>query len=312
MTTIGGVEVSHPDKPLFPHGMTKADLARYYERVAPTMLPLVRGRPVHMQRFPDGIEGEQIQQKQAPAHFPGFVARAQVERKRGGSIEQVVIDNRETLVYLADQACVTPHVWLSRVDLPDRPDRLIFDLDPSRPDLAALRSGARRLRELLDELGLDPHLMTTGSRGYHVVAPLDREAGFEESRAFARSVARMLADREPLRFTVEQRKRNRGDRIYLDVGRNSYAQTGVAPYAVRGLPGAPVATPLEWDELSRAEPRRFTAHNLFRRLARKQDPWAEIDRRAGSIAAASARLHELHGRPPATERGDLPPMRAAR
>lgn len=290
MTTVAGVEITHPDRPLFPDGMTKLDLAHYYERVAETMLPLVRGRPVHMQRFPEGVEGELVQQKHAPDFFPEFVARAHVERKQGGSIEQVMIENRQTLVFLGGQSSTTPHIWLSRIDRPQHPDRLILDLDPSHPDLAGLRDGARRLRELLERLGLSPHLMTTGSRGYHVVAPLDRVASFEESRAFARALSQLLVERKPERFTVEQRKQNRGDRIYLDAGRNAYAQTGIAPYAVRALPGAPVATPIEWDELSRTGPQRFTAHNLFRRLARKEDPWAEIDRHAGSLADACAQL----------------------
>jgi bifunctional non-homologous end joining protein LigD len=296
MTALAGIEISNPAKQLFPDGTTKADLARYYERIAATMLPLVRGRPVHMQRFPDGIDGPLIQQKQAPEHFPEVVARAEVPRKRGGSVEHVVIENVETLVYLADQACITPHVWLSRTDALDDPDQLIFDLDPPRPDVATLRIGARALRKLLEDVGLTAYLKTTGSRGLHVVAPLDGSAGFDDARAFARQVARRLADDMPERFTVEQRKERRGSRVYVDVGRNAYAQTAVAPYAVRALPGAPVAAPLEWEELGRVEPQRFTIHNVFRRLARRDDPWAGMHERAGSVARAHAELEALEAR----------------
>jgi bifunctional non-homologous end joining protein LigD len=295
MTTIAGVEIPNPDKPLFPDGTTKRDLADYYERIAEVMLPHVRGRPVHMQRFPDGIDGEEIQQKQAPDYFPEFVTRARVKRKRGGSIEHVVIDEPETLVYLAGQACITPHVWLSRADALDNPDQLVFDLDPPRRDLATLRAGARALRDLLDKVGLHAYLKTTGSRGLHVVAPLDGSASFDGARALARAVAERVADRDPERFTIEQRKDRRGNRVYIDTARNAYAQTAVAPYAVRALPRAPVATPLDWDELGRAEPQRFTAHSIFRRLARKDDPWADFNRHAGSVTQAQAKLSELTG-----------------
>jgi bifunctional non-homologous end joining protein LigD len=287
------VEISNPDKALFPDGLTKAELARYYERIAETMLPHVRRRPLHMQRFPDGIEGEEIQQKQAPDYFPDFVERVRVKRKRGGSVEHVMIENAETLVYLADQACITPHVWLSRVDKLDHPDQLVFDLDPPGRDLAPVRDAARALRELLEEVGLAAYVKTTGSRGLHVVTPLDRSVRFEETRAFARELAALLAEREPKRFTVEQRKAKRRGRLYFDTARNAYAQTAVAPYAVRALPGAPVACPLDWRELGRVEPQQFTVRNIARRLARKPDPWADIGSDARSLRNPQRRLAQL-------------------
>ena len=293
MPSTAAVRVSHPEKVLFPDGLTKRDLAEYYDKIAETMLPHVAGRPVHMQRFPDGIDGEEIQQKQAPSYFPDFVERVRVPRKRGGTVDHVVIENTETLVYLAGQACITPHVWLSRRDRLDNPDQLIFDLDPTGDDLATVRSGARALRRLLGELGLEPFVKTTGSRGYHVLVPLDRSATFDEARSFARDVAALLADREPRRFTVEQRKEKRRGRVYIDTYRNAYAQTAVAPYAVRALPGAPVSCPIEWDELGRVEPRRYTVRNLGRRLARRSDPWAAIDEHAASLAEPSRRVGEL-------------------
>jgi bifunctional non-homologous end joining protein LigD len=282
--------VSNPDKPLFPDGLTKADLAAYYWRVAEVMLPHVRGRPVHMQRFPDGIDGPVIQQKQAPDYFPGFVDRVRVPRRRGGAIEQVVIESPETLVYLVDQACITPHVVLSRAGHLDHPDQLIFDLDPPGDDLRPARRAARELRELLESCGLAAFLKTTGSRGYHVVCPLDAAAGFGEARTFAREVAGLLAERRPGDYTTEQRIAQRGGRLYLDTGRNGYAQTAVAPYAVRGLDGAPVACPLEWDELGRTAPDRFTVRNLFRRLGRRGDPWAGMWDNPRSLSKAAADL----------------------
>ena len=190
---------------------------------------------------------------------------------------------------------VTPHTWLSRVDRLDCPDQLIFDLDPPRGDLDAVRTAARALREILEEVGLVAFVKSTGSRGLHVVSPLDRSANFDAVRGFARDVAEVVAARDPARLTTEQRKEKRRGRLYLDTARNAYAQTAVAPYAVRARPGAPVAVPLTWDEVGRKDfhPERYTVENVFRRLSRKGDPWADIGRRARSLSQPRGRLDEL-------------------
>lgn len=289
---VGGraVSVSSPDKVLFPKdGITKADLARYYARVAEVMLPHLKGRPISMLRYPDGIGEESFFQKDVPDYFPDWIPRAEVG-KEGGTLEMMIAEEPAALVYLASQACITPHVWLSRIDRPQRPDRLIFDFDPPGDDFGPVRDGARRMRDLLEELGLTPFVMTTGSRGVHVTVPLDRSADFDLVRAFARGCAEVLVASRPDHLTVEHRKAKRGGRVYVDTGRNAYAQTGVAPYAVRALPAAPVATPLDWAELGRAKPRSTTIANLFRRLGRKDDPWADIDRKARPLAKAAKRL----------------------
>jgi bifunctional non-homologous end joining protein LigD len=291
------VEVSRPGKLMFPDdGVTKRDLAAYYERVAEHMLPHVKGRPVSMQRFPDGIGGYGFFHKDVPDHFPEWIRRVEVG-KRGGSVTHAVIWDADTLVYLADQACITPHVWLSRMDRVRQPDRIVIDLDPSVPDFAAVRRAARAAGELFEELGLAPYAMATGSRGLHVWAPLRRGADFDDVKAFARAAARLLASRHPDELTTEARKAKRGDRILLDVARNAYAQTAVPPYAVRARPGAPVATPLEWSELSdsRLRPDRWTVKNLFRRLASKGDPWAGMATHARGLAGPGKRLEALQG-----------------
>jgi bifunctional non-homologous end joining protein LigD len=288
------VEVSNPDKVLFPEpGLTKADLASYYERVAEHMLPHVTDRPVSMQRFPDGIDGYGFFHKDVPDHFPKWIKRVRA-RKRGGTVTHALIQNTHALVYLADQACITPHVWLSRADRLERPDRLIFDLDPSGQDFAPVRELARRLGELMDELGLPRFAMTTGSRGIHVWVPLQRRASFDEARDFARRVARLLERRHPELATTQQRKAKRKGRILIDVMRNAYAQTAVPPYAVRPRAEAPVATPLEWEELSdsRLRPDRWTIRNMLRRVSRKGDPWREIGSHAAPLAAASRRVDD--------------------
>ncbi|MGH8546389.1 MAG: DNA polymerase domain-containing protein, partial [Gammaproteobacteria bacterium] len=180
------VKISKSDKVFFPDsGITKGDLVDYYEQIAETMLPHVRERVVAMHRFPDGIRGEAFYQKEVPDYFPDWIDRIQV-KKTGGSIEQLMINNIETLIYLANQACITPHIWLARADRLNHPDRVIFDLDPSDGAFRPLRDGAKALRQILEEIGLKAFVMTTGSRGLHVVAPLDRETDFDTVRGFAR------------------------------------------------------------------------------------------------------------------------------
>ncbi|MES4907028.1 MULTISPECIES: non-homologous end-joining DNA ligase [unclassified Streptomyces] len=288
------VSISRPEKVLFPDdGITKSDLVGHYRAVSHRILPQLRGRPLMMERHPDGIGGSPLMQKNAPDYFPDWVQRAVVP-KEGGEVTHVVCDDVATLVYLAGQACVTPHRWLSRADRPDHPDRLVFDLDPP-PDAGfeEVRWAARRMCGLLREVELPGLLMTTGSRGLHVVVPLDRRADFDSVRDFARDAADLLAARHPDRLTTEARKAKRGSRLYLDTQRNGYAQTAVAPYAVRARPGAPVAMPIAAEELDdpglRAD--RWTLRTLGDRL--EHDPWAGAGTRGRSLRAPRRRLAEL-------------------
>jgi bifunctional non-homologous end joining protein LigD len=288
------IEVSRPDKVLFPgDGITKADVVEHYLRVAEVMLPHVRNRPVSMKRYPNGIRGQVFYQKQVPGYFPDWIRRTRVHTKEKGTQEHAVIGDAATLVYLAQQACIEPHTWLSRADRIEHPDLVLFDLDPSAEDLRALRASARAVRAMLEELGLTAFVKTSGSKGFHVAAPLDRREDYAEVRAFAEGVAEVMAARHPDRLTTEHRKTKRRGRIYLDVMRNAYLQTTIPPYALRALPGAPVSTPIEWDELGRVEPRRFTLRTLSRRLARRPDPWKDIARHARSIRGPARRLAKL-------------------
>jgi len=289
------VRISNPGKLLFPaDGITKADLAAYYAAIAPAMVPHVRDRPLNLWRWNAGIERERIVQQEIPRGAPEWVRRVEVPRRRGGSVCHAVGGEAATLVWLANQNCITPHAWTSRADRPDRPDRLVFDLDPPDADsggghFAAIRAGALELRSLLDELGLVGFAMTSGSRGLHVVAPLRRRAGADEARAVAGSIAERLAARRPGELTTAWRKEKRGGRVLVDVARNTYAQTTVAPYAVRALPGAPVATPLAWDELADDDlhPRSWTLATVPGRVAERGDPWARIGAAARALPAAA-------------------------
>ncbi|MFP4169451.1 MAG: non-homologous end-joining DNA ligase [Methanomassiliicoccales archaeon] len=280
------VEIRRLDKVFFPRdGITKGDLVDYYLRVAEHALPHLRDRPITMHRFPDGLEGEGFYQKEVPDHFPDWIDRVTVEKRENGRQEQVMCNQRATLAFLAGQACITPHIWLSRGGRLNRPDKMVLDLDPPGDDFEKVREGALLLRDHLLELDLCPFVMTTGSRGLHLVIPLDGERGFESTRAVARGLVEELAARHPGELTTETRKDRRRGRLFLDYLRNAYGQTSVAPYAVRAREGAPVATPLDWEELERDRvgPRSHHVGNLFRRLGQKGDPWADFFERACSL-----------------------------
>ncbi|MGW1955990.1 non-homologous end-joining DNA ligase [Streptomyces sp. NPDC001920] len=293
------VEVKRVDKVLFPGDggakeYTKGDLVDYYRSVAPFMLPHLRGRPLMLERHPDGVDGPTFMQKNTPEHYPDWITRVEVT-KEDGTVRHTVCDDTATLVHLADQACLTLHRWLSRADSLDRPDRLVFDLDPADDDFGQVREAAGLLGELLDTLKLPSAPMTTGSRGLHIVVPLTGQQDFDEVRAFARDVADTLADAHPDRLTTAARKKDRGERLYLDVQRNAYAQTAVAPYTVRARPGAPVATPLTWDDLDdpRLDARRWSIADA--REQARTDPWAGVMGRGRALGPARRRLDALRG-----------------
>jgi bifunctional non-homologous end joining protein LigD len=287
------VTLSNPDKVLFPaDDITKGDVVAYYRSVADTILPHLADRPLNLRRFPERIDRNGFFQQHAADTTPDWVTTAEVPaRGDQGPVRHVVCQDEATLAYLANLASIELHRWLSTTAAPDRPDLLVVDLDPSdATTVADLRTAATMVRDLFDELGLVPFVQTTGGRGYHVVAPLDGTDTDDVVRTTARAMADHLAGREPDLLTAEQRKAKRGDRIFLDTNRNSYGQTAVAPYSLRARPGAPAATPIEWDELARVAPDPYGLRNLPRRLARKQDPWRDIRRHAASVRAAADRL----------------------
>ncbi|MFE9448547.1 non-homologous end-joining DNA ligase [Streptomyces sp. NPDC006739] len=294
------VAVHRPGKVLFPGGgnakeYTKGDLADYYRAVAPFMLPHLRGRPLMLERHPDGLDSPRFMQKNTPDHYPEWITRAEVA-KEGGTVTHVVCDDTATLLFLADQACLTVHRWLSRTGGLDYPDRLVFDLDPPGEDFAPVREAARWIGELLDDLGLPSAPMTTGSRGVHLVVPLNGHHDFDEVRQFAHDVAEVAAAAHPDRLTTAARKKDRGDRLYLDVQRNGYAQTAVAPFTVRARPGAPVAVPVSREQLDdpALDARRWTIADAVDQA--RTDPWAGLLGRGRALGPARRRLEALRER----------------
>jgi bifunctional non-homologous end joining protein LigD len=293
------VEITHPDKVLFPgspsqKGITKRDLVNYCSEVADTMLPHLRGRALNVERFPRGIDDKGFIQQDFADSLPDWLARVEVT-KEGGTVVHPVAERREALQWLANQNGIALHAWLSRQGHLDNPDRLVFDLDPSDGDFAVVRATAHATAGVLQDLGLACYVQVTGSRGLHVVVPVRPETDFDTARQFARDVAEVVVADDTAHRTLEARKDKRGNRVYLDIMRNAYAQTAVAPYSVRARAGAPVATPVEWNELDTRglRPDRFTIRDLPNRLVGQRDPWADMSRHARSLSGPLRRLASL-------------------
>ena len=252
------------------------------------MLPYLRDRPLSLVRYPEGITGERIFQKNVGRHFPDWIPRAEVD-KAGGELCQVLGEKPADLVYLANQACIELHALLSRTGSLHQPDQLIFDLDPPGDDrFGDVRTGgAAAARHPGRRPGADLVREDTGSRGLHVLVLLNGQADFDSVREFARQVAVVLAAAEPELVTVEQRKDARGDRIYADIMRNGYAQTAVAPYSVRARPGAPVAVPLHWDEV--ADPGLTAGRGYYPDYRRPAGPAGQLGRPVGRDGPAPVR-----------------------
>jgi bifunctional non-homologous end joining protein LigD len=287
--------ITHPEKVFFPEdGITKGDLAAYYEAVAPVMVPHMRARPVTMERFPSGIGAKGFMQKDVAKGFPPWLERAEAPKKDGVVHYPLVTDAR-SLLWLANQNCITPHVWSSRAPDIFHPDVCVIDLDPAAEDAEALRAAALGVRDLLDELGLPSWVKTSGSKGFHIVVPLDGKADWEDVATFTHSVGRELVRRDPERLTQEFAKKDRGGRIYVDTGRNGYGATFAAAYAVRARPGAPVSAPCTWEEVESGTigPRTLTLRTMPGRLAAAGDIWSDMPRRRRSLARAAAKLERL-------------------
>lgn len=279
--------ITHPEKVLFPDaGITKGELAAYYEAIAPYMLPHIRGRPITMERFHRGIGEKGFFQKDVKKGFPEWLERVPVSHNRGTVHYPIVTDTR-SLLWIVNQNTITPHVWTARAPDLYHPDILVFDLDPSIDDASMLRSAALALRDFLEELGLTSWIKTTGSKGFHIAVPLDGAADSGQVAGFAHAVGRIMVARHPDLLTLEFHKVDRAHRILLDTGRNDYSATYAATYAVRPKPGAPVSAPCTWFELESGEvgPQTFTLRNMPDRIASSGDLWADLHLAADRLPA---------------------------
>ena len=289
------IETSNEHKVLFSgDDVTKGELIAYYREVAAVMIPHLKGRPLTIQRFPDGIAKNGFYQKDASKYIPKWIHTQELPKDKG-TVNHVVCDNPATLVYLANQAAITLHIGTSRVDRIEQPDQLIFDLDPPVDAFRSAQEAAELLCELLKEVGLPWFAKTTGGKGLHIVVPLRRGWHYREVRGFADDTARALELRAPQHLTTEVRRAKREGRLYIDVGRNAYGAHAVAPYSVRPTPGAPVSTPLFSAELFDPDlrPDRFTLRSVLERVGTKGDPWARIKTSAVTLTRARAALDKL-------------------
>jgi bifunctional non-homologous end joining protein LigD len=287
--------ISHPEKLLFPEdGISKGEIAAYYEAIAPLMLPHVQGRPLTMERYPSGIGHPGFMQKDVSRGFPDWLERVEVP-KRGGVVNYPLINDLPSLLWVANQNCITPHVWTSRVPELDRPDLCVFDLDPSQDDPDVLRAAALSVRDLLSEVGLPSWIKTSGSKGFHIVVPLDGKASFEEVAPFTHAVGAVLVKRDPEHLTQEFIKVDRGNRILIDTGRNNYGATCAAPYAIRPKAGAPVSAPCTWEEVERGEvgPQTFTLRTMPERIKATGDLWGDMPADGLSVREPMIQLHKL-------------------
>ena len=288
--------ITHPEKVLFPDdGITKGELASYYEAIAPAMLPHIRNRPVTMERFPAGIGRKGFFQKDVSKGFPEWLQRVEVPKK-GGVVHHPIVTDTRSLLWLANQNNITPHVWTSRAPDVYHPDICVFDLDPLKDEPGVLRTATLALRDLLDELGLPSWVKTSGSKGFHVVVPLDCALGFGDVERFAHVVGAVLVQRDPKHLTQEFHKVDRRGRILVDTGRNGYSATFAAAYAVRAKRGAPVSAPCTWEEIERGAvgPASFTLKTMRARVDRVGDLWGDMPRRKRSLKRAVQKLRQLY------------------
>jgi bifunctional non-homologous end joining protein LigD len=293
---LAGVRLTHPDKVLFPEqGITKRALGEYYEAVAERMLPHARRRPLSLVRCPAGSEKHCFFQRHAGSGVPASIARVEIPNPAEGTAEDTIylyVEDLAGLLGLVQIGVIELHVWGSTVDRPDRPDRLIFDLDPA-PGLPWSRvvTAATAVRQDLERLGLQSFVKTTGGKGLHVVVPIAPTLDWEAARRFAHGFAEALADEAPTHYTTNARKDDREGKIFVDYLRNGWSASAVAPYSPRARKGATVATPIEWAELADGiRPADFTIETVPKRLAaQKKDPWADLGRIEQTIDGATLR-----------------------
>ena len=291
------IEISNGSKILYPgDNITKQNVIDYYDRVSDRMLPLMKDRLLTMQRFPNGIGKQGFYQKDRSDYFPDWIKSKEI-KKEGGHVDQLICNDKATLIYLANQGCLTFHIWLSKVKAINYPDKLIFDLDPPGNNFAIVKEAAFVIKDLMEnEMDMSVFPMTTGSSGLHIVSPLKAKEDFDTVRRFAKKVSTYLSIKYPDDYTVDIRKDKRKGRLFLDYLRNAYAQTGVAPYSLRAIKGAPVATPLSWGDLNKKNinSQSYNINNIFKRLSGLSgDPWEGFAKKAKSISKAEKGLDNI-------------------
>src|SRR5438105_1530708 len=293
------VNLSSPERVLYPEdGITKGDLFEYYRAVGPTLVPHLRDRPFTMKRYPHGITGEVFFQKQAPKGMPNWIPTRQFRThpREGGPrlVDFPLLNSVEAVLWMVQMNCVDMNAWYSRVDKPDRPDFVLFDLGPPDDGFELAIEVAHLIRELLDELELPGYVKTSGADGIHVVAPITRRSSFKQTYDFAEKTSRLLEQRHPGKVTTEWLKKKR-EGVLVDHRQNGHGKTIASVYSVRPKPGAPVSTPLRWDELTAdVRPRDFTMRVALERIEQHGDLFAAVLDEPQSLAPAQRALDALY------------------
>lgn len=261
------IEITHPEKILFPESkITKLELVNYYLKISDKILPHLKDRPLTQVRCPSGISDECFFQKNCPDYYPDWIERIAVEKQNKEIIEYVNCKDIATLIYLINQNCITPHTWLSKLPDLNKPDKIIFDLDPGEgATFTQIRETALKLNSLIKKEKLKANPMVTGSKGIHVIIPIKPDMLFDEARDYAKELAQKLVDIYPDQLTIDVRKEKRKNKIFIDYLRNSWGATSVVPYGVRPKENAPVATPITWKDVEKKslKPDQFNIFNIF-------------------------------------------------
>ncbi len=278
--------IVNPDKILYPKlKITKKELINYYSNISKRMLPHLKNRYLSVQRFPNGIDKPGFFQKNTPNYYPEWI-----KTKRDKDTEYSICDDEECLLYMANQATLVFHSWLSSKNEPQKPDKIIFDLDPIEVDFDYVRKGALAIKKLL-EPELRTFIMTTGSKGFHIVSPIKPEMDFEEVKEITRKVAGIIVRLNPDRFTLEMRKIKRKGKVFIDFHRNTESQTAVVPYSLRTNEDATIAMPFDWTDIKKTTPQKFNIKNYKKYL--KKDPWKNYSKSSKSIKALKKKIEKL-------------------
>ncbi len=280
-------EISRPEKILFPGSkIDKKDVADYYHKVSKFMLPFMKDRPLALERYPDGIKDEGFYQKNASDYFPSYIKTQKIDQTT-----YVIVNDKKSLLYLINQAVITFHGWMSTIDSINKPDKIVLDIDP--PDslkLEDVKAGAEYIKKILEHIGLEPYLMSTGIKGLHIVSPIKPELNFKEVKQFTRRLAELTVNSSPERFTIEQRKDKRENKIFIDHLRNERAQLSVIPYSLRPIENAPIAVPLKWKELKSFRHQNY----ILKHASRLKDSWKDFNKKRKSLKSAIKKFDKLY------------------
>lgn len=279
------IEVTNSNKEIFAN-ITKEDFVQYYKFIAPIMLKHIKDRPISMFRFPHGLRQEGFFQKHVPDYFPEWMKRVEVTRK-GSKIKYIMAQDEASIVYLATQVLI-PHIWPSRYDKIEYPDKMIFDLDPQVNDFSKTQQVALDARKFLEDLGMKSFAMTSGNKGYHICVPLDRSTKQEDVKEFAGKIAAVLASHYSEAITDEMRIEKREDKVFIDTYRNSITHTAVAPYSVRASLRGGIACPIDWKEIKKTRPKDININNYREKI--KKDSWENFWKETFSIEKIKKQL----------------------